>query len=459
VRYNTFRSGFDRFLVRGSCLALFGLVLFLTPGSGPATAQSPMSPAAARLKTSGGSSGGDRVIHFWYSLPQVEAGPLEALLSRFNQTHARGTMEGRNFSTMDELHTALSSGSELPNLALIDSTWQSELITAKRIVPAEELLDKMGTMARIIHKADTFPCMWEAVQVDGRCWTLPAFATSHALVYDLERLQQAGIKVPPKNWYEIALAGRKLSNPSQHQWGFLVPTESMSARDAGRLFEIYRMQAGAAAPSAGDVATWLDGPECVQVLQHWLDLVHKHKVSPATSGESLDNAAMFIGTLRDLLDAQAKGRRVQAVPLPAFKTQAADLSLYTVAIFNCEDHSALDRHWEAALWLTEFQQMLEYSLVAGYIPANKQITLSPGYFQYLQAHPGIRSFLAQLRNCHVDPMVPNYAAALDILGEALKKAIESNGGAQEALTGARQKAEAVVKQETVPQPRSTPTGG
>jgi len=384
----------------------------------------------------------------------VEDGRLfESLIQRYNEKHPHAQVAGRNFPSMDHLHAAIL-GAEVPHLALIDASWQAELIAQRRILPVEDTLNKIGVMARIILKADTFPIMWDAVLVGERVWTLPAFATSHALIYDVDRLREAGIKVPPKNWYEIILAARRMTRPSEHKWGFLLPTGHMSARDVGRLFLIYRIQAGAL-PGAG-LGGPLDGPESEQVLQHWMDLVYKHKVAPPSGQEEVANAAMYVGTLHDLLSGQAQGRRVQAVPLPSQKAQASSLTVYSMALFSSAP-GPVDRRFEAALWLTEFQQMLEFTLTAHYLPANKQITLSPGYFQYLQQHAGIRSFLAQLKNCRQDVQSAQSARLMDLVGESLKRAVETHMSPQEALSSMRQRAEVLLKQESG-SPQNHPTG-
>jgi len=421
-----------------------------------------MSPASAGdVATAGDASGktqahpgGDDVLIFWHALPERHSALFDAMLQRYvSEKRANFRIEVKRFPTMDALREALLADGDRPHLALIDVSWQAELIARDRIVRAEDIMDRVSSMTRIIFKADTFPVMWAAVQQDGKAWTLPAFATVQALIYDVDMLGQAKLKAPPKTWAELVTFGKKLTDKTGSQWAFALPTDA-SPRDLGRLLQYFTEQAGGTVPTS--MLSYKD-PAYTTALQFWVDLVDKHRIAPR---ETVDRArvAMFLGSIEDMLALKATGRNVLAAPLPRGKAAATPVMLYSVAIMH-KDPSQLDRQWQVGHWLVEFEEMLTWSLETPYIPANRQVTLSPGYFQYLQANPGLRAFLVQLPTSHVDPALPSYARVLEILGESAREALDKKQSPQEALNGADQKLRSVLQAPAMPVVKPSGVGG
>src|SRR5688572_2434381 len=71
----------------------------------------------------------DNQVRFWYALPLEDAARFETLLAKLGHHHRHLQVAPRNFASADALREALLSGAEpLPHLALIDVSWQAELI-------------------------------------------------------------------------------------------------------------------------------------------------------------------------------------------------------------------------------------------------------------------------------------------------------------------------------------------
>ena len=409
----------------------------------------------------------DNIVRVWYSLPQRQAAVFEELVGRYAAEHPKLVFQVRHFGSMHELHDELVGSAEQPHLALIDSCWQKELAGKNRLVQAEAQMERVGTMAKIVAKADTFPGMWEAVQLDGRTWTLPAFADVDALLYDAERIQRAGVKKAPKTWDQVLAVAKKCTDPKLKTCGLALPLDEPD--ELAELFHVERLQwvekpdapkpaagkatkgkpaaakpapaptpAPASAPKA-DEGPVVEDPELkasayAGVAQYWLDLAHKHKVL-SLEAEKRAEAAMYVGSLDELLVAQGAGRKVEAWPLPTFGKPAAHMKLYTMAIMNV-DTNHVERHWETAHWLTEFAQELEMSTRSGVLPANKQVTLSPPYYQFLQGHPGVRCFLAQLPYARPYSHDATFEATLAGLGRRLREGLEHPKPVKDILTEA-----------------------
>jgi ABC-type glycerol-3-phosphate transport system substrate-binding protein len=92
----------------------------------------------------------------------------------------------------------------------------------------------------------------------------------------------------------------------------------------------------------------------------------------------------------------------------------------------------------------EFASDLKWTLATPYLPANKQVTLSPGYFEYMNKYPGIKTFLAQLKNSRVSFQDERKDQVMCILGENIKSAIKGQISPDDAINNSSEKANQIL---------------
>lgn len=473
-------------------LVLAALPALAAPSGSPRIAQEPPTSVTA---TPGVKKKlpPDNIVRFWHALPPKYAGVLEEQVQQYRQSHPKLDIRVRSFDTPQALREALRSSTEQPHLALIDTSWQRELIERHQLVMAEAQMDRISPMERIVLKADSFPVMFQAVQQDGHIWSLPAFAVGEALLYDTEKITASKVKVGagPRTWDQVvALAGR-LTDAKTLCWGLSLPLDRPI--EFARLFHTERQQwtgrpavpppalVGASTttkvssktphakpklktkasskPAAMEVAPSgvaglppamvgtqvpadqpdlaLAAPEYKAVLGFWRDATAKYKVV-LTTPEKRDQAAMLVGTVEDLLACQASGRKMDAWPLPTFYAPANPLTVYSMAVLDI-DTKHVERNWHLAEWMVDFERQLEWSTRTPYLPSNQQVTKNPTFNQYAKEHPGLRAFVNQLPTGLVAPSDPAFEASLEHAGQILREGVLGEKALSDILTEAAAK--------------------
>ncbi|HEY4001829.1 MAG TPA: extracellular solute-binding protein [Candidatus Xenobia bacterium] len=407
----------------------------------------------------------------WYALKAPYGDQFGQMLKRYEATHPYLSVQPRNYIDSDALRQALATAPTLPDVALIDVSWQDQLIDRQKIVAVQDLMAGTGAMATIVAKVDTFTCLYNLSCRDGKLWTLPTFATDTALVYNTDLFKAKGIKKPPVNWGDLVVDAKQLTDPARGLWGFELPSNA----DLGRLYSLMLWEMGAdmlnaadqaqpvaaippsppvltanpvpgpapaapATPAAGSTpaasptpaasSTPAAGPTASPTPQKpaaerlvgfMTDLVYKYRVSPPTDDADPSHYAMFLGSPETLLQAENKGLPMMAAPFPINKIKVEHLTSYGFAVTR--DAHDKSEAYQFAKWATDFEQSVAWTTSAPFLPANKQVTLSPQYFQFLTQHPGLRVFLREMNVGRLEPVVPHYRRILREIGDALANAL------------------------------------
>lgn len=386
----------------------------------------------------------DNQFAFWYSLPDEYHHIMAELVAEYNKDKPLQTVTVRNFKEPNELYTALLEGNEYPDVALIDASWQEELIDKGCLVPVEDQMLKISSSIRVVAKMDTFKPLWNSCVYEDKLWTMPFFAVNHALMYNPEMFKDKAITKPPVSWGEIVDLGKKLTDPAQGTWGFYIPLTS-SHKELAYLYQIFLWQAGGEVNSPDELKVAYNSELGQKALQFWVDVIHKYKIAPSRP-EEIGKVAMLIGTPKKYLECSKKGIKIKVVNWPVKNKMVGDIEVTSVAIFK-NTSSRVEKMWNFVYWITEFPQGLRWSMATHYLPANKQVTLSPGYFGYLEKNPGLRTFIALLDKGKAKPGLKDwhYEAIMGDLGEKIYEALSGRLTVQDALNKAALKANFVIQ--------------
>lgn len=369
-------------------------------------------------------------INFWYSIPEEYNVHMKKLVENFNEEHQYYHVIVKNFKGPKELKDALDGGN-LPDVAIIDACWQNELAMSEKIIPVEDLMNNAGSTLKVVLKMDTFPTLWESCIYNGSLWSLPYYALNQALIYDSVLLREKKIKFPPKSWSDIVKHGKALTSSEDGQWGFFVPLNS-SSEEVAHYFQSFLWQAGGEiCDSQGKLS--INSPTAVKTLNFLRDLVKKHKISPENFYENPQKVAMRLGTSEDFLKLKKRGCDVKVAPLPKNKESVNFMQLSSLVVFKGSKKVEPSKCWYFIYWLSEFPQASFWSLNTPYLPANRQVTLSPEYFEYLENNPEIRVYLAQLKNSRISHNIPGYDEVLVKIGDKVKIVLVEDIGIEEAL--------------------------
>jgi multiple sugar transport system substrate-binding protein len=131
--------------------------------------------------------------------------------------------------------------------------------------------------------SDTFESALALYQFCGKQYAYPLDFANQELFYNVEQLEQAGVKLPPNNWNDDTWTfdrfldmTRRLTKPdggAGAQWGYLTGT-------AFRSWSVWVSAAGGDLFDKDLKTCVLNEPAAVEGLQFLQDLAHRHRVMP-----------------------------------------------------------------------------------------------------------------------------------------------------------------------------------
>ncbi|MCD4782669.1 MAG: extracellular solute-binding protein [Candidatus Eremiobacteraeota bacterium] len=387
-----------------------------------------------------------RVITVWHALPKKHIPLFESLILEYQSTlHNMARFEIIAFKTPEQLHNKLIKSKERPDIALIDAKWLKAIKGKSDLVCIEDFIkSNIGNSVFISFKNDTFKSMWKNSKHGGKLIAMPFCASNRALLIDTRALEMLKMKKHPRMWGDLIVVGKKYMKDgsemrSEKVWAFHIPAgEKPEALAAFFQVFLWQIDRDVVEPFLGVDLAGFDSAESKRVLAMLVDMVHKHKI---VSVEAVDKekAMMFVGTPKDYLFLNQTGGNIKVVPWPGKRRSKNDLTVYSFVMFNSNDKNKLEKMWNMIYHVCEFRSALKWSLATPYLPPNKQVTLSPDYFSFLEGNPGMRTFLQQLKNSHLAPMDARRAVVMRILGQHLKMALAKEMAVEDSLNLAADK--------------------
>ncbi len=168
-----------------------------------------------------GSSGGDdNALTFWTIGREGEA--IVKLLPAFERAHPHITVKVQQLpltAAHQKLLTAFA-GNSTPDLSQLGNTWLPELAALDALEPLQARVDRSA----VVQPDDYFASIWATNVIDGTLYGVPWYVDTRLLFYRRDLLEAAGFDAPPHTWDEWRRQLAALSDPSQHRYGILLPT-------------------------------------------------------------------------------------------------------------------------------------------------------------------------------------------------------------------------------------------
>lgn len=142
-------------------------------------------------------------VNFWFAATGELEKEMLAQIAEFNRTNLWGiTVEGRSFLTSnaleDQITPALSKPDNLPQAVAAPLemllTWQAR---AEVVVPLDGFIQDPEWSLATQDINDFWPAFWQAEQVDGKRWAVPAGRNPHVLFYNQTWAEALGFRQPP----------------------------------------------------------------------------------------------------------------------------------------------------------------------------------------------------------------------------------------------------------------------
>lgn len=162
----------------------------------------------------------DHALVFWTIGREGEA--IIKLLPDFERLHPDIHVKVQQLpltAAHQKLLTAFA-GNSTPDLTQLGNTWLPEMVALNALEPLQARVDRSS----IVKRDDYFPSIWSTNLIDGTLYGVPWYVDTRLLFYRTDLLKQAGFTQPPQDWAQWRKVLGALSDPAQHRYGILLPT-------------------------------------------------------------------------------------------------------------------------------------------------------------------------------------------------------------------------------------------
>lgn len=396
----------------------------------PAATNAPIAtsaPAATAAPTQGAAPAQPVKITFWYALAGAQGQYIEAQVKKFNAAQKNIVVDvvfQGSYADIAQKLTAAVTAKTLPDIAQMGGA--PTMGDSGVIVPVADFLTDQD-------RTDIFDGFWDYNKFQGKIVSMPYNNSIPLLYYNKDMFTAAGLdpNKPPATWDELVTAAKALTK--EGQWGFNTHT------DTHWYFSAMIMQNGGKILSDDGKKVVYNGPEGIEALQFWGDLVNKHKVMP--SNQHANAGADFLaGKLAMLMrsssalagfekDAKFK---VGVAPLPCKKTCSEPLGGASLIIFksNADKQKAA---WEFTKWMTNADNTVDLFLQTGYVPLRKSVTIVQALKDYYQKAPNAEMVIKATQNASSIPVFTELGNDDEQLRIAIQKIELNTSSAKDAL--------------------------
>lgn len=387
-------------------------------------------------------------ITMWSAVPQRHRTMFKNMVDEYLETnHGMVKVHHVFFDNQQEIHEELLNGTRRPDIAIIDNEWQKAIHEKHEALFMEDIVKNfVGNSLFISFKNDTYKQMWDSSLYNDKLLTMPFYGVNRALIVNRDILDQHQIKDKPANLKELIAAAKKISEDKRHK-AFYIPI-SEGAEEMARFYQVLLWQQGKDIWEAfmdGELSGFHnnEGKSAINILY---DMIYTHKIA-SSDKVSKQDCAFFIATPDEYLTMLQNGVNVEIISWPGISRSGNNLSVKSFMVFKGADDRKVEKMWQLIYFLSEFKNNLKWSLATPYLPPNKQIVLSPFYFQHMEARPGLRIFLQQLANSRMNHLDMRKYEAMNLLGETLLAVIANRVNTEEFLQTAAKNIDLVLDPE------------
>ena len=401
-----------------------------------ATVAAPAATAAAPAPTVVVPPGAVKIT-FWYALAGAQGKVVEAMVDKYNKSQSAVAVEvifQGSYADIAQKLTAGIAAKSVPDVAQMGG--------APTMGDSGAVIN-MADLVSAADKADIFDGFWEYNKYKGQIVSMPFNNSVPLLYYNVDLFKAAGLDPakPPTTWDELVTAAKALTKDTNgdgkpDQWGFNTHT------DTHWYFSAMLMQNGGKVLSDDGKKVVYNGPEALEALQFWGDLVNKHKVMPANQHAQAapDFLAGKLGMIMrssstlTTLERDAKFK-LGVTGLPCKKVCSVPIGGASLLVFK----TTAEKQKAAAdfvKWMTSPANSVDLFLQTGYVPIRKSVSNEPALKDYMAKSPNAEMLVKQLQYASAIPLFSELGNSDEQLRKAIEKIELGVGTAQEALNTA-----------------------
>ena len=375
-------------------------------GSTPVPAATKPAPTAAPT--------GPVEITFWNALSGNNGKVMEALVTRYNasQQDVKVNLQFQgNYNETEQKFLAAVAASAVPDLVMVERSRIPGLAAAGALRPLDDFingpdgLDIKDFIAALVER-----------HTDGKLYSLPQSRSMPVFFYNKDLFKAAGLddSQAPATWDELKAAAQKLTTPDGSVVGF-----GLQSGGSWWYFQAAVEQNGGEVSDPKTREVKFNEPAAVEALTWWYNLVYTDKVAKVVGGAGYDSwgnleaefisgkvAMMFIST-GNMANIQKNAKfRVGVGPLPGGKAgRAAPTGGNAVLIPAGSPPAKAAAAWKFYKWLTDTEQVVEWSMGTGYMPTRTSALNHPKFVEFVKQNPGFGECVKQLEFARPVPSI------------------------------------------------------
>ena len=306
--------------------------------------------------TAGSGDSADKVkIRFstWDSESSLDA--QQALVDKFNdsQEDIEVLLEGYG----GEYDTKITAGMGAGDAPDVMDMWNYPAYSGG-LEPLDSYIESEGAD----YKENFYETTWNYNSIDDTVYGIPVGFTTHALYYNKDLFDAAGVDYPTNDWTwdDVREASEKISNADENVYGYIMP-----GKPDPYDFEMYLWSNDTAYASEDGETTdgYVNSPEAVEVLQTFQDMMNDNLAlaseSWGTDEFSSQTAAMVVSGAWDIGSFNEAGMNFGAAAIPSFEGQESKSVLSSSGLAISADSKNKDAAWEFVKFWTNEEANIE----------------------------------------------------------------------------------------------------
>ncbi|MGI6149665.1 MAG: ABC transporter substrate-binding protein [Limnochordia bacterium] len=363
-------------------------------------------------------------VDFWIGLSGSLGEVLMDMVNEFNasqdEVFVNASFQGSYFDVQQKAMISIAGGMP-PDMIQVEQA-QVRNLAAMGVVPPLSDLN--------IDTSEFIPTLIADCYYKGELYGVPFNRSTPLLYYNKEMFREAGLgEDPPKTWEEVLEFAKKLTKPASGDqdatWGFQIVPNFW-------FFEAMVWQFGGEMADDSTGQLLYDGPQAVEALKFWQDLIHVHQVARCPAGEeaaahAITRADFYAGRVAMIFDSTGQlTAHDNNTPfemgvgfLPAAVTHAVPTGGGNIVILarNPETRRAAAKFIE---WFTNAENAAVWSMRTGYMPVNQVAMNSEEMQKFYETNPNAKVAGDQLVYARTVPAISVIPEVVESVESALQ---------------------------------------
>ena len=393
-------------------------------------------PALALIPRSGFAATKElKVIYAFYS--DATAGIFKTLIASYQKANPDVTVtaEEIGWDNLQQRLTTDIAGGTNPDIAVIATRWILDY--AKQNIA--EPLDGYISPA---YKAGFFDSLLGPSSVDGKLWGLPFDASTRALYYNIDLLEQAGVSAPPATWADLRQTAGKVKLAGK-AYGFGLQGKEIET-DTYWYYPLWTHGGNIIENGKSGVAS----SAAIEATKLYKGLIDDGLTQPSPTAYNRQDvetlfkqgraATIITGPwLMGQLKSEAPHIKYKVSPIPKATMEATWSGTDSVIMFAKSKNKKLAWDFMSQAMVTP-ASTLDLTLKEGFLPT----THSAADNSEVKAEFG--AFTALLPVAKFAPQVPDWPQVVDVTIAALQRVYLGQQTAETALTAAAAKINEII---------------